>query len=162
MQELRDILEALGLSEVRSYIQSGNVVFGAELEDRTLLAASIESRIEAARGFRPRVYLLSAEDLRAAMTANPFPEAELEPKTLHFFFLAEPAQEPDIQALEDMRKPGEAFRLTEQVFYLHAPEGIGRSKLATNVDRRLGVATTARNFRSVEKLRAMADEVEKS
>jgi uncharacterized protein (DUF1697 family) len=58
--------------------------------------------------------------------------------------------------LDALRAPTERFQLLGNVFYLHAPDGIGRSKLAANVEKRLGVATTARNFRTVDKVLQLA------
>ncbi len=91
------------------------------------------------------------------MESNPFPEAEAEPKTLHLFFLASAPEAADIESLTEAKSPSERFHLTDHVFYLHAPDGIGRSKLAANAEKYLGVAITARNWRTVQKLREMAE-----
>jgi uncharacterized protein (DUF1697 family) len=79
-----------------------------------------------------------------------------EPKTLHLFFLASVPAAPDIEALAEARSPAERFHLTDRVFYLHAPEGFGRSKVAANAEKLLRVAATARSWRTVRKLREMA------
>jgi len=155
MAALRNDLEDLGLENVRTYIQSGNVVFDAPKGSATSLADEIAGRVEERHGFRPHLLLLGREDLMRAIEANPFPEAVSEPKTLHFFFLAEKASDPNLEALDAARKPSEAYELTDGVFYLHAPDGIGRSKLAANAEKYLGVVTTARNYRTVDKLRSM-------
>ncbi len=155
MVKLRAELEALGLEQVRTYIQSGNAVFESAAEGSTSLAAQISDRVEEQYGFRPRVLVLSRDDLAAAIESNPFPGAVADPKTLHFFFLAEPALDPDHTRLEEAKAPTEHYGLTDRVFYLHAPDGIGRSKLAANAEKALGVATTARNFRTVDKLSGM-------
>lgn len=148
MAELRNDLEALKLTNVRTYIQSGNVVFDSAATTPSALAKRIGEQIEEQHGFRPRVLILSREDFLAAIETNPFPEAASHPKTLHFFFLAEPAADANMQALDDARSPTEAYKLTDRVFYLHAPDGIGRSKLAAKVERHLRVVTTARNYRT--------------
>ena len=90
-----------------------------------------------------------------AIESNPFPEAVSDPKTLHFLFIAEPASDPDMEALEDARAPSESYELTDCVFYLHAPDGIGRSRLAANAEKHLGVAATGRNYRTVQKILSM-------
>ncbi len=156
MKELSRDLGALGLEDVRTYIQSGNVVFRSARSDSAALSAGIATRVEESHGFRPHVLLLTAGQLDAAIEANPFPEAEAEPKTLHLFFLAAPPATPDLEALERAKAPAERFQLTDPVFYLHAPGGIGRSKLAANAEKLLGVPATARNWRTVQKLRQMA------
>jgi uncharacterized protein (DUF1697 family) len=60
--------------------------------------------------------------------------------------------------LEETRAPNERFVLQGKAFYLHAPDGIGRSKLAANVEKLLGVSATSRNWRTVRKLIEMARE----
>jgi len=158
MAELRSGLEALGLKKVQSYIQSGNVVFESNARSVPALSAKIVGMIEKGHGFRPQLLLLKREDLLAAIESNPFPEAVSEPKTLHFAFLAKPAKNPDLKALDKAKAASETYRLTERVFYLHAPDGIGRSKLAASVEKLLGVVATGRNYRSVEKILAMASQ----
>ncbi|MCB0013849.1 MAG: DUF1697 domain-containing protein [Anaerolineales bacterium] len=159
MAKLRELLTAMGLADVRSYIQSGNVVFRSEAgQTRAALSSQISAAIERDFGFAPRILLLERSELEAAMAANPYPEGEDEPKSLHLYFLTEPAGSPNLDLLRGQQLENERFTLQDQVFYLHAPDGIGRSKLATNVDRALGVATTARNWRTVSKLREMLGE----
>jgi len=155
MAKLKSDLEALDLRNVRTYIQSGNVVFDASAKTAASLSKKIASQIEERHGFRPHVIILSCDDLLAAIDSNPFPRAAAEPKTLHFYFLAEPAVNPDKTALNKLKSPTENFKLTGRVFYLHAPDGIGRSKLAANAEKHLGVVTTGRNYRTVDKLRSM-------
>jgi len=156
MADLRSDLESLKLTNVRTYIQSGNVVFDSAARSPTALAKIIGERIETRHGFRPHLLLMKHKDLLAAVESNPFPDAVHDPKSLHFLFLAQPAVDPNTKALEDARSRTESYKLTERVFYLHAPDGIGRSKLAANAEKHLGVVATGRNFRTVEKLSAMA------
>ena len=158
MADLKSDLESLKLKKVRTYIQSGNVVFKSTTKSASSLTKRICSQIEKQHGFQPQLLILNLNDLLASIKSNPFPKAALDPKTLHFFFLVEPAANPDIEALANAKKQTENYKLTSRVFYLHASDGIGRSKLAANVEKYLGVTTTARNFRTIEKLRSMAME----
>ena len=151
MQDLRDILASLGCEDVKTYIQSGNAVFNSS-EHRESLATGIQAAVEAKFGFAPRVLILEVEQFRAIAAANPYKAAEETPKALHVAFLAEPPGKPDLEALEAARSDSEAFELVGPAFYLHAPDGIGRSKLAACVDRALGVETTGRNWRTVAKI----------
>lgn len=157
MAELRSDLEAVGCEQVRTYIQSGNIVFRADM-DEAALAGAIAETVEERHGFRPAVMVLPAERLRKAMAANPFPRAEAEPRTLHLYFLAEQPVEADLEGLEEVAAASERFHLGDRVFYLHTPDGYGRSKLAARVEAALGVAATARNWRTVTRLRAMIDD----
>jgi uncharacterized protein (DUF1697 family) len=156
MAELVQDLESLGLRDVKTYIQSGNVVFRSSGEIPATLDADIAAKIEDRHGFRPHVLILSIDQWRDAMESNPFPEAEAEPRTVHLFFLAAAPVAPDLKSLANAKAPSERFHLADRVFYLHAPDGIGRSKLVAKTEKLLGVPATARNWRTIQKLWEMA------
>ena len=157
MLELLSVLEELGLSKIRTYIQSGNVVFQSEKINSVELSQKICAAIAKRRGFVVQVLLLDVDELKNAIASNPFAEIEAEPNALHCFFLSSVSENPDLKALERVKKNNEQFRLIDKVFYLYAPEGIGRSKLATKVEKTLGVAVTARNWRTVSKIMEMVE-----
>ena len=159
MRELVQLLESLELSNVKTYIQSGNVVFQTERTDQVRLGGEIRSAVEQRYGFAPQVMVFSLADLETAVARNPFANAQADPKTLHFYFLEVAPPNPDLAALEALKTEQEQFQLIDNVFYLHAQNGIGRSKLAAKVERALGVAVTARNWRSVSKVLEMATAV---
>lgn len=92
---------------------------------------------------------LTLTQFEQAATHNLFTEAQSEAKTLHVFFLAEPAIHATLDILTALKKGNESFLLIEQIFYLYAPDGIDRSKLAEKVEKVLGVPTTARNWNTV-------------
>ena len=156
MKELASLLQKIGAERVQTYIQSGNAVFEYEGGESSELSAAISRGVKERFGFEPAVQLLGMQDLRDAISGNPFPEAESDPKTLHLGFLAATPKNPDLKALEALKKDSEGFRLTDRVFYLKAPEGVGRSKLAANSERLLGVPMTDRNWRTVCALMDMA------
>ncbi len=157
MADLRGDLKSLGLTQIKTYIQSGNAVFQTTEESSAVLETEIATLIEDRHGFRPQVLVLDADQLEEAITSNPFPEAAAEPKTLHALFLAATPAAPKMDSLSEAQSPSERYHLTERVFYLHAPEGIGRSKLAAKAERFLGVPATGRNWRTVLKLREMGE-----
>ena len=156
MKELTAELESLGCKNVGTYIQSGNAVFTSRENDAVRLSHKITAAIKKSHGFEPRVLLLTLEELETVVAANPFPEAESDPKTLHVGFLANVPANPDLQTLEELKTKSERFHLAGRLFYLHAPDGIGRSKLAARAERLLGVSMTDRNWRTVCKLRDLA------
>lgn len=156
MGQLVPLLEALGLQNVSTYIQSGNVVFQSVELDPADLAERIQSAVHESHGFTPQVFVLGVDELERAVRANPYPEAEPEPKSLHLSFLETRPQHPDLDVLEGLKLDSERFELRGEVFYLHAPEGIGRSKLAGRVERALGVSATGRNWRTVCRILEMA------
>ncbi len=159
MKELVALLEDLGCRNVKTYIQSGNAVFESKIIDTSQLANNISNEVEKRRGFQPVVLLLGIEEIEQAITNNPFPEAENDPQALHVGFLAAAPKSPDLKTLESLRTANERFCLIDTVYYLHAPEGVGRSKLAANIERLLGVSLTDRNWRTVCKIMEMAKEL---
>jgi len=156
MKALIAVLESLGCRNVTTYIQSGNAVFRHEENDASLLTRMIAAAVHGSHGFEPYVILLTPNTLKRAMASNPFPDAETDPSKLHLFFLASVPEPPGLDALESLRAQSERFAVKRDVAYLHAPDGIGRSKLAARVERALGVAGTGRNWRSVCKILEMA------
>jgi uncharacterized protein (DUF1697 family) len=156
MKDLVGTLENVGCQHVTTYIQSGNAVFRSEEADASLLSEKIKAAIGESHGFEPQILLLASDELETAMRSNPFPEAESEPKSLHLYFLAASPESPDVESLERIKDDREHFALGDGVFYLHAPDGIGRSRLAANAEKLLGVQATARNWRTISKVMEMA------
>ncbi|MDQ3860808.1 MAG: DUF1697 domain-containing protein, partial [Actinomycetota bacterium] len=122
----------------------------------SLLSNKISAAIKKSHGFEPQVFLLKLEDMEKVVDANPFPEAESEPKTLYVHFLASMPKNPDFAILESIKSERERYVRKDGVLYLHVPDGIGRSKLAANVEKLLGVPVTSRNWRTVRKIVDMA------
>ena len=148
MADLRRIWCGLGAKNPRTYIQSGNAVYEGNLGSHKISAA-----IEAEFGFRAQTMVLSADQLIKAADNVPFNTDT--PKLVHLYFLGE---QPDIDpaTLSDDANAEEEWLLGDCVFYLHTPNGYGSSKLAERLERRLGVAATARNWNTVSKLVSMA------
>ena len=149
MQELAAIFAAAGARSVRTYIQSGNVVFASEVPEPVVEAVTRE--IAALYGYPGRIVLRSAAELRAAYASNPFLGAPVE--TLHVYFLAEEPAAAAVEALDPERSPGDSFVVRGREVYLHLPQGMARTKL-TNVyfDGKLKTVSTARNWNTVGKL----------
>jgi len=149
MKDLKLILERQDCLDVRTYIQSGNVVFRSAESDVRRLAGRLTAAVGKSHGFEPHVLLLTRSELESAARGNPFPECSENPKSVHLFFLAEPPKKPDLKTCEALKTSTERFKLTGCVFYLHTPDGFGTSKLAVRAEKLLGVAATARNWRTV-------------
>lgn len=162
MKNLKSIFESLGASHVRTYIQSGNVVFQSASKDISGLAKGIGDEVRKQFGFEPHILVISLTELETAIANNPFSEAKSEPASLHLGFLESPPQKPDLKKLESLKKDSERFCLIGRVFYLHAPEGVGRSKLAASSEKLLGVPMTDRNWNTVCQLREIATLLVKS
>lgn len=154
-----EILEALQLKDVKTWIATGNAVFRSRPANRSALAKRIRDGVVASRGFAPEVLLLTPDELSAAIANNPYRNAESAPATLHLTFLSAVPSNPDIDKLDALRADGEQFALNGNVFYFHAPGGVGRSKLFARIEKSLGVWGTARNWRTVCKLKEIADAI---
>ncbi len=157
MAELRKLLQDLGFQNPQTYIQSGNAVFLGPREKAEKLEQKITDAVDNQFGFAPKVLAIEKATLDNVIQHNPFIGTITEHKNMHVAFLTKKPEAPNLDLLEDLRKPDEAFSLTKNAFYLHAPSGIGRSKLAAKVDTALGVQTTARNWRSVLAIKALAE-----
>jgi uncharacterized protein (DUF1697 family) len=160
MKELPVLLGKQGLTDVRTYIQSGNVVFRSAAASATALEKQIGSAVLKAHGFEPRIIVLSVPELERAVRSNPFPQADANPKALHLFFLTKKPSSANLGALNALKTGSEAFELIDKVFYLYTPDGFGTSKLAERAVRQLGVEATARNWRTVGKVLEMAKSLE--
>jgi len=158
MKELRDLLKDFDFQNVKTYIQSGNVIFTSTDLDTVKFAEDLSNTIKEQFGFSPRILVIDMDAFEKIITENPFPDAKANPKSLHVYFLEEQPANPDLTSLDGMKKESEQFVLKDCAFYLHAPEGIGRSKLAAGVEKALGVNATARNWRTVNKLQEMISE----
>lgn len=156
MAQLRDCLTGLGYADVRTYIQSGNVVFGATGGAATVRTA-VEGALQERFGMTIPTAVLTAAELDAVVAANPYAELESEPTKLIVSFLPEaaPAAVRKAFSLDDFPERGE---FGERVLYLHYPNGQGVSKLTPAVlEKRLGGTWgTARNWRTVLALQQLA------
>jgi uncharacterized protein (DUF1697 family) len=158
MKNLVAILEGMGAATVKTYIQSGNAVFQSADHSPAHLSSQLAAEIKKHHGFEPLTLVLGLEAIRQACANNPFPEAEADPQSLHLGFLAAKAQRPDLDKLYSLKKASERFHLGDDVFYLHAPEGVGKSKLAASAEKLLGVPMTDRNWRTVCKVLELAED----
>lgn len=156
MKALSRILEQHNCTNIQTYIQSGNVIFEHPEHQTEELAEDITQTITQKHGFSPDVLIITVQNMKEATDKNPYPNAKAEPKSLHLFFLKDTPENPDIDALNTLKAESESFALINNVLYLHAPEGIGRSKLAAQAEKKLGVSVTARNWNTINKLLEMA------
>lgn len=152
MKELATAFEGAGFRSVRTYIQSGNVIFQSRAGDTRALAARITRLIKKEFGFEPLVLVLSGAQLAAAVRGNPFPAARDNHKLLHIFFLSGRPVKPDLAALERSRAGREEFALKGGCFYLYTPDGFPESVVRSRMERCLGVLATGRNWRTANEL----------
>lgn len=158
MAELRALMERLGFSDVKTYVQSGNVVFSGPRRAARAVAREIEAGIVEQFGFEVLITIRTRDELAAVVEANPLGDVADEPKRHHVVFLSD-APDPDaIAALAPEDPAPEAWALIGRELYLWTPEGVTDSPLFKAFgEKRLGLRATARNWRTVEKLLELAD-----
>jgi len=162
MEALREICISLKLREVRTYVQSGNIVFQTDENDLLKLAKRIEDAIERGHGFRPPVICRTTAEMKAAAGRNPFAKrADLDPSKLAVCFLAhEPSNMARARLLQIQAEP-EELRIGRYELFIYFPNGMGRPKLSmAAVERAVQTPMTSRNWNTVTKLIEMADEIE--
>ncbi|MFA6901708.1 MAG: DUF1697 domain-containing protein [Gallionellaceae bacterium] len=159
MAGLQASLSALGLADVRTYLQSGNVVFRAEKADAGRLAAAIRARIAQDFGHEVAVLVMTAAQLDQIANANPlWPKDGGDEKLFYCTFLFEPVAASRFKALQLPAAEGEQALLAGNAVLLHCPHGYGKTKLNNNYfERALGVAATTRNWRTVLALQALCN-----
>ncbi len=151
MARLRELASAVGFTEVRTYIQSGNLVASTEL-DATAAGHLLTEAILTATGLRVPVIVRTARQWSDLIAANPFPSAVDPGRCIHVIFLPAPATEAVTTFDASPFAPEEVVVAGSEV-YLHLPEGMGRSKLAVAVNRVPELAAgTARNWNTVLRL----------
>ncbi len=158
MADLRELVEGLGHADVKTHLNSGNVIFTAEDRADAQLAREIEDAIRAQLGLEVPVVVRSGEELANIVANNPFPDAAADHKTLHVPFLGEPPAPERVAALAEVKRGDVDFRVVGADVYLHYPNGLsGATFLPTGLGKALGVVATSRNWRTVTRLADMAN-----
>ena len=157
MRDLTRLFTEAGAANVRTYIQSGNVVF--EAEDVSACAGQVTKAIVQGFGYTGRIVLRTAAEMIAAAKSNPFLKAGAPEARLWTYFLADVPSAVDLKTLDPERSAPDAFAVVGREVYLRLPDGMARTKL-TNVyfDTKLKTVSTARNWNTVMKLAGMAAE----
>jgi uncharacterized protein (DUF1697 family) len=160
MAKLRELAAELGLSDPRTLLQSGNLVFRTRTRRTADLEASLERAIHEGLGVETRVLVRTAEEWSAAVESNPFhDEAVRDPGHLLLHVMKAAPSRAGVDALVAAVAGRERVHVHGRHAYLVYPDGVGRSKLTISVlERHLAAAGTARNWNTVLKLRALMSE----
>ena len=159
MPDLKAVHESLGLQNVVTYIQSGNVIFTSDTTDTLQLERDIEKAFSNKFGFHSHTVVRSLSDIQSLIASTPFQnQPDKETKWIAVLFLS---TQPANNALEEIRKAysgPEEILISGKEVYLYYPEGVGRSKLTSALlDKKLQTNGTARNWNTVLKLRELAE-----
>jgi uncharacterized protein (DUF1697 family) len=156
MADLRALVESLGYGEVRTLLNSGNVVFTAPQPNPPEAAERIERALAARLGVSSRITVLTAAELAAVVAGNPLLDSASDPSRLLVSVLNNPADRAKLEPLAAQDWAPEILALGTRVAYVWCPEGILASRLPEAVGRALGDAVTTRNWATVLKLHALA------
>jgi uncharacterized protein (DUF1697 family) len=158
MDQLRKTFEELGFADVKTYIQSGNVVFKAPAQTPAKLAKRIEGRVLHQFGFPVAVVVKTAAEIGEVIRNNPLlQEKGIDPARLHVTFLACAPDNSALKTLDAAEAAPDQFHCSDQAVYLHCPNGYHATKLGNNVlEKMLKVGTTTRNWNTVNKLWEMS------
>lgn len=154
MADLRAQLAELPYENIQTYIQSGNIVFAANATAKETLANQIKDNIQQNYGFEVSVIVRTPTELEWILQNNPFlKDSSKDPKRFYVTFLAQ-APEPDhIKKLEEVDYSPEEYVLEGDLLFFFAPNGYGRAKMNNNFfEKKLKVAATTRNWRTIHKL----------
>ncbi len=159
MESLRAMHERLGHQGVKSYIQSGNIVFSAN-GSADAFARKVAAEFAKEFGFAPKVVVVAAKRLGSIVKGNPYAKPVAEnPKTVHAGICEGEPSGKGLTALLAETGGSESFAIGKGIVYLHVPDGFGTSKFAARMEKACGVPMTVRNWRTIEALWKMASAV---
>ncbi|HEX6299361.1 MAG TPA: DUF1697 domain-containing protein [Acidimicrobiia bacterium] len=156
MADLRELATKVGLTDPKTYVQSGNLIFDTDLDEAVTVAA-LEEALNARFGFDMPVVSRSADEIREIAAHHPFSQLGLDHRLLQVAFLDRPPKQPVGDLFEADEYEPDRFQGDGREVYLAYPNGSARSKLGhALLERRLGVSVTLRNWRTVTRLAEMA------
>lgn len=159
MADLKSLYENLKFKDVKTYIQSGNVVFKSDEKLSDIdLARKIEITINKKYNFHVPIIIRSKEELGKIILSNPFlKEKNLDVKKLHVTFLSQIPAKKSVESMKEINYSPDQFIISGKEIYLHIPESYGETKLSNNFfEKKLKVSATTRNWNTVNKLFEMA------
>jgi uncharacterized protein (DUF1697 family) len=159
MDWLREACEGAAWQDVRTYVQSGNIVFSSR-QSVSKLAPTLKAMIDAQTRLPVAVVIRSAAEMANIIADNPFLRQKgIDSTKLHVTFLGQAPSKPSLEKLDGLAGTRDQYRLAKQEIYLHCPINYGQTKLSnTAIEKALAVAATTRNWKTVTTLSAMAAE----
>lgn len=153
MSKLAELYESLGFKNVRTYLQSGNVVFSHNSGEPAKVATKIEKALAQRLALDVTVFLRTSQDMGGVVAKNPFRHQ----KMIYITFLRTKPENVPMDKLNSVRGPGEEFRIIDREVFLYLPNGSGRTKLSNNhLEKTIGLPATTRNWNTVTALAEMS------
>ena len=160
MNDLKSLYESVGLDDVSTYIQSGNVVFNSDEKNKNKIAELITDSIKLKYGFDVKVLIRTKNELAKITKQNPFLKNEgVDVKRLYVTFLERKPEAKLINNLATDKETIDSYKVIGREVYLHVPSGFGRTIFSNNyIEKKLGLKATTRNWKTVNKLLQIASE----
>jgi len=161
MEVLRGLCQGLGFRNVETYVQSGNIVFQALLENPEAISKRIGETVLRSFGFDTPVIVRTSKEMRNVIGNNPFlKEKGIDSSKLHVTFLSETAQKGSEKKLETLATNPDRFYPASHEIYLYCPGGYGRTRLSNNaIEKALSVEATTRNWKTTNTLFEMVSKL---
>ena len=157
MADLRESMTRLGLEDVATYVQSGNILFNTQETDLRVIAERISSQIKKDFTFDVPCLVRTADYFKMVLTNNDFLQQGKEEKRCYVTFLEEEPDPMYLQKIDPQQYAPEAFIVKGNLLYFYSPEGYGKAKMSNNFfEQKLKVKATTRNWNSVNKLYEIA------
>jgi uncharacterized protein (DUF1697 family) len=157
MESLRESFAAMGFNDVKTYVQSGNVIFEVSNASAPSLSKKIEQRILRDFGLSVPVFLRTPKEMEETIKRNPLLKMPgIDPSKLHVTFLSDAPPKTALEQLQPLTVKPEQFHSIGRDIYLYCPNGYGKTKLSnTAIEKKLSVGATTRNWKTVNTLLAM-------
>jgi uncharacterized protein (DUF1697 family) len=154
MDDLIKIFESMGFKNIKTYLQSGNVIFEDESIDTVKITRDIERKINQAFGFSVNVIIRTDDEFKSIINNNPFiKNQDIEIDKLHVTFLKKLPDKNDVHNLDVNKDENEKFKVIDREIYLYLPNGYGGTKLTNNMfEKKLKTTATTRNWKTTNKL----------
>jgi len=158
MGDLVVLYESQGLSNVRAYLRSGNVLFDSQYTDPKKLSALLEEQITRSLGFQVKVLLRTGDELQRIISSNPFLQGVYrDTSTLHVTFLSDDPSPESVSKVSAIQDEVDSIVIKGMEVYLFCPHGYGRTRFSnTFFEKKLGFVATTRNWKTVTALATMA------
>jgi uncharacterized protein (DUF1697 family) len=157
MDALKKMCSDLGLKNVNTYIQSGNIVFESKEENAQKISIVLKANIEKLFGNDVPVLTISAKEFKEIMANNPFAK-NTDETLIHVTFLSEQPTKEGLKNLQNLDTKNDEYKLGNKVIYLYCPNGYGNTKLNnTLLENKLKVTATTRNWKTCNQLLKMCN-----
>src|SRR3954469_3773248 len=164
MAALLEMFNTLNVKNVKTYIQSGNVVFQYKGSDLEILQKKIEKKIKETFGFDVPVILVPADSMEGVLKSNPFiKKKECDFDKLYFIFFNGTIDKKLLDKITEGNYGTDEFAVKGNIIYLHLPNNYGNTKLNNNFfENKLKITASARNLKTMNALKAMAEELQEN